>query len=265
MEKSRDAARHSALELLGGVAKEDVPRHRQTIPIHPHGYGHRSMGPHGFYTRSMQGAQMGHMHQGMMQGMHPMHPYPMSSAESKSHKSSKAHAGLKKSEHRVEDPLSASGTMSSAASKSHKSSEAHAGLEKSGHTAEESLSASGTMSSAASKSHKSPHASETRDVGLVDDKKSEDTSTPDKSSHSEYANDYHDGYNEHELNRKNWHLYGHYEGNESNDSYWRGLMIGGLFGGTSVIVIMLVFCIGLACGMVGWWRYSHQKRLYAFE
>eukprot|EP01083_Nonionella_stella_P070102 187368_1 len=47
------------------------------------------------------------------------------------------------------------------------------------------------------------------------------------------------------------------DGDEQFDApdqyYWNGFVIGGLLGGTSIVVIVLVFCIGLACGMLCCW------------
>eukprot|EP01083_Nonionella_stella_P016723 46702_1 len=38
---------------------------------------------------------------------------------------------------------------------------------------------------------------------------------------------------------------------QSDTYYWNGFVVGGLFGGTTVVVIVLVFCVGVACGMIG--------------
>eukprot|EP01083_Nonionella_stella_P037077 101119_1 len=42
---------------------------------------------------------------------------------------------------------------------------------------------------------------------------------------------------------------------------WNGFVVGGLFGGTTIVVIVLVFCIGLACGMISCRGYKHHKGL----
>eukprot|EP01083_Nonionella_stella_P216310 777724_1 len=39
------------------------------------------------------------------------------------------------------------------------------------------------------------------------------------------------------------------------------LLIGGVFGASAVVVIMMIFCIGLACGMLTYWGYSQKKAL----
>eukprot|EP01083_Nonionella_stella_P047917 128314_1 len=91
---------------------------------------------------------------------------------------------------------------------------------------------------------------------------------------SEYHNKYDpsteiSGYNrkfdaiEHELQRQHLYSIHRYQDNESGESYWHGLMIGGLFGGSSVIILMLVFCLGLAFGLMGCWSYSKHKDLHA--
>eukprot|EP01083_Nonionella_stella_P024380 67343_1 len=72
------------------------------------------------------------------------------------------------------------------------------------------------------------------------------------SSKGEYHNEYKSsaetsGYNRRFHAIDSERLYS--KGVESDESYQNGLMIGGLFGGTSVIILMFVFCIGLACGM----------------
>eukprot|EP01083_Nonionella_stella_P155083 500511_1 len=46
---------------------------------------------------------------------------------------------------------------------------------------------------------------------------------------------------------------------------WNGFVVGGLFGGTTIVVIVLVFCIGLACGMISCRGYKHHKGLEGEE
>eukprot|EP01083_Nonionella_stella_P065577 171952_1 len=45
-----------------------------------------------------------------------------------------------------------------------------------------------------------------------------------------------------------------------NDNWMDGFSTGGLMGASAVIVVMLVFCVGLAFGLVICWGYSRQKK-----
>eukprot|EP01083_Nonionella_stella_P147842 467072_1 len=38
-------------------------------------------------------------------------------------------------------------------------------------------------------------------------------------------------------------------------------LIGGVIGASAIVAIMLVFCIGLACGMISYWRFTQKKTL----
>eukprot|EP01083_Nonionella_stella_P080433 221078_1 len=50
---------------------------------------------------------------------------------------------------------------------------------------------------------------------------------------------------------------------EYNDAFGSGssLLIGGVVGASSVVIVMLIFCIGLAFGMVIYWGYSQKRAL----
>eukprot|EP01083_Nonionella_stella_P229470 812171_1 len=45
----------------------------------------------------------------------------------------------------------------------------------------------------------------------------------------------------------------------SGKYYWNEFTIGGLFGGTTVTIIILIFCIGLVCGMCIFWGYTQRN------
>eukprot|EP01083_Nonionella_stella_P022605 62518_1 len=48
----------------------------------------------------------------------------------------------------------------------------------------------------------------------------------------------------------------------SSDKYdWNSFIVGGLFGGATIVVVVLVFCIGVACGMFSFWGYMQRMIL----
>eukprot|EP01084_Bolivina_argentea_P278950 476786_1 len=48
---------------------------------------------------------------------------------------------------------------------------------------------------------------------------------------------------------------------QSDKCDWNDFMVGELFGGTTIVVIVLVFCIGLACGLISCWSYTRHTDL----
>eukprot|EP01083_Nonionella_stella_P148236 468889_1 len=48
---------------------------------------------------------------------------------------------------------------------------------------------------------------------------------------------------------------------KSGGAYERDLVLGGVIGSSAIIVVLLVFCIGLAFGMVTYWGYTQKKAL----
>eukprot|EP01083_Nonionella_stella_P124603 376379_1 len=84
-----------------------------------------------------------------------------------------------------------------------------------------------------------------------------------ESSHRQYINVFEDYAPISEWNDK----YDHYDGSLINGQYndvsgsRSSLLIGGVVGASSVIIIMLIFCIGLAFGMLIYCGYSQERAL----